>query len=197
MMDEVPRYFAPYHSQEMPPLAKEAPSEQAVAASGAEPPTVLARLVDELTVAGCYAIEWVLRDNSITYRSHYNPAWRIEGAKKQGLNGLYTTESMKYGFEVGQGLVGKVFQAQKRLFVPDLQVMDPEAIKDAMQSWDDSEFQRSALAEKYGIRAALFVPSPKGVIEVGSSTKSASLEEFFNERGREFLAKGGLDALSS
>lgn len=199
VMAEVPKYFAPYHSPEMPPLASVAyKSSMADTGSATQPPPLLEKLVDELTTAGCYAIEWELRDGMLAYRSHYNPPWRIEGAKKQGLNGLYTIESTSYIFESGKGFVGKVHQAQKRLFVEDLQVPDSEAVKDAMQTWDGAgaEFLRSELAHKYGIRSALFLPSTKGVIEVGSSVASKSLDDFLSAKGKDFLAKGGFDRLS-
>jgi len=194
VMKEVPKYFAPYHSKEMPPLAtKDSQFPNIEQGSEAEPPALLKKLVDEYTVGGCYSIEWVLRDDALVHASHYNPAWRIEGVTKQGLNGLYTTESTTYAFQAGQGIVGKVFQNQEKLFMKDLQVPDLEAMKDAIQSWEGSAFMRSALAEKYGIHSALFLPSSKGVIEVGSSAKASDVEAFLSEGGKDFLAKGAFE----
>uniref|UniRef100_A0A7S4R6K5 Transcription factor MYC/MYB N-terminal domain-containing protein n=1 Tax=Alexandrium monilatum TaxID=311494 RepID=A0A7S4R6K5_9DINO len=193
-MTEVPRYFAPYHSSGMPPLAVAAGAPAGPdpkPESAAAPPAFLKPLVDEFTAGGCYAIVWAVQDDALVHQSHYNPGWRIEGVRKRGLGGLYTTESAAYTFAVGEGFVGKVFQAQEALFVRDLQEPDPEGVKDAIQSWGGAEFMRSSLAEKYGIRSALFIPSPSGVLEVGSSVVAPSAKEFFAEGAAEVLSGGG------
>lgn len=193
VIDALPRYFASHAAAPgMPPLAAEGVApEPEPAAEAAPPPPFLKRLVEECTVAGCYAIEWVLRDGTLVHQSHYNPQWRVEGVRKQGLNGLYTTESTTFTFEIGQGFVGKAFAAQQLLFVKDLQATEEEDIKDAISSWYGAEFLRAALAEKYGIRSALFLPSPAGVFEVGATSRAGSLEEFFTGSAKAAVSAGG------
>jgi hypothetical protein len=123
----------------------------------------------------CYGIEWALSEvGRLEYKAHYNPQWRIEGVQKKGLKGLYTTESASHSFMPGQGLVGKAFSDQKMLFVQSLQDLSEEAVQAAMFAGDHVEFKRADLAEEFGIHSAIFVPTAKGVLEVGSTDKVVS-----------------------
>jgi len=134
----------------------------------------LQRIVDSGNGA-CYGIEWALSDaGRLEYKAHYNPQWRVEGVQKKGLKGLYTTQSASHSFMPGEGLVGKVFSDQKMLFVQDLQVMSEEAVQDAIFGGDHVEFQRADLAKAFDIHSAVFVPTAKGVLEVGSTDKVVS-----------------------
>ncbi|CAE7698767.1 Kidins220 [Symbiodinium sp. CCMP2592] len=114
----------------------------------------------------CYGIEWQLADGVLVAKEVYNPSWRIEYAARAGLKRLFTTESTKYTFQPGEGLVGQVFQQQKSTFVPDLQRLTEEEVRDSMFGGSSFVFKRTALAVEYGIHSAIFVPTKTGVIEV-------------------------------
>jgi len=134
----------------------------------------LQRIVDSGNGA-CYGIEWALSDaGRLEYKAHYNPQWRVEGVQKKGLKGLYTTQSASHSFMPGEGLVGKVFSDQKVLFVEDLQDLSEQAVQDAIFGGDHVEFQRADLAKAFDIHSAVFVPTAKGVLEVGSTDKVVS-----------------------
>jgi len=116
----------------------------------------------EGSTGGCYGVEWVLSEaGRLEYEGHYNPQWRIEGVKKKGLKGLYTTESASHShsFMPGDGLVGKVFSDQKMLFVQDLQDLSEKAVQDALFGGDHVEFKRADLAKAFDIHSAVFVPT--------------------------------------
>merc|ERR1711933_558243 len=89
------------------------------AADGARP--FLKELVERLCSAACYGIQWVHEGGVLRFGGHYNPQWRIEGVRRQGLKGLYTLNSKAWTFAEGEGLIGKAFAEQAVLFVEDLQ----------------------------------------------------------------------------
>merc|ERR1711920_444108 len=122
-----------------------------------------------------------LSDGLLTQKEHYNPQWRIDGVRVKGLNGLYTERSQGYYFDVGQGVVGKVFAKQEALFVSDLQALDMESVKDAMQSGNGTEFLRASLAKEFDLRSAFFLPVPDGVLEVGSLARMTALPQYFEQ----------------
>merc|ERR1711920_848032 len=122
-----------------------------------------------------------LSDGLLTQKEHYNPQWRIDGVRVKGLNGLYTERSQGYYFDVGQGVVGKVFAKQEALFVSDLQALDMESVKDAMQSGNGTEFLRASLAKEFDLRSAVFLPVPDGVLEVGSLARMTALPQYFEQ----------------
>jgi hypothetical protein len=115
----------------------------------------LQRLVE--SSRACYAIEWVCVDGHLKYKAHYNPPWRVEGARRQGLKGLYTADSARHVFVPGEGLIGRAFKERKDIFVDDVQIVHP------------MEYARVDLAKEYGIHSAMFLPFTEGVIEVGST----------------------------
>mmetsp|Transcript_71339 Transcript_71339/g.231058 ORF Transcript_71339/g.231058 Transcript_71339/m.231058 type:complete len:345 (-) Transcript_71339:60-1094(-) len=186
-MESLPAYFASYAGPGMPEVATEAPAAKAPPAATTAPSQLLQKFVSEISSPSCcYAIEWELGNRGLVYKSHYNPEWRVEAVKKQGLTGLYTTDSMHYTFERGQGLVGRAFAQQEAIFVPNLQDLDGEAAKDEVPHFPDGwVFLRSGLARQYGIRSAVFLPTPTGVLEVGSTEVLASMQELFSGAGAE------------
>jgi len=133
----------------------------------------------EGSTGGCYGVEWALSEaGRLEYKGHYNPQWRVEGVQKKGLKGLYTTESASHSFMPGEGLVGKAFSDQKMLFVQDLQDLSEDAVQDAMFGGDHAEFKRADLAKAFNIHSAVFVPTAKGVLEVGSTDEVVSASGF-------------------
>jgi len=178
----MPSYYAPYVSASTPPLAvtdaaDAAEREAGLGPTGLEPPMLLQKLVDDLTCGSCYGIEWVLSGGALKCRSHYNPAWRIEGVRSQGLKGLYTTKSIAYTFTVGEGLVGEAFAKQAVIFAKDLQSFRQED----MMPFKPEAFQRADDAKEFGINSAAFLPSADGVIEIGSTQQVDSLQQLFTE----------------
>mmetsp|Transcript_29302 Transcript_29302/g.51284 ORF Transcript_29302/g.51284 Transcript_29302/m.51284 type:complete len:349 (-) Transcript_29302:265-1311(-) len=130
----------------------------------------------------CYGIEWVFCDDgSLQHRSHYNPPWRVEGVRRQGLKGLYTTGSEHYKFSPGEGAVGKAFTEQKPIFIEDLQNHLQEAVHNAI-SGESIHFLRCKLAKEYDIRSAIFLPLPEGVIEIGSTQQFHNAEDFLTQK---------------
>merc|ERR1712190_432497 len=105
-MTALPPYFAQYASASTPPVAHTLPGPRTLGVSTVQPPPFLQKLVEELSTAGCYGIEWMEDGGTLKHRSHFNPQWLIEGLRHQGLKGAYTTESTSITFKKGEGLVG-------------------------------------------------------------------------------------------
>jgi hypothetical protein len=99
--------------------------------------------------------------------------------KQQGLENLFTSKSAKYTFAPGEGLVGKTFASQKKLFVEDLQDLGVEDMKNMVALSEGAAFLRAGIAKEFGIHSAIFVPTTNGVLEAGSTQKLASELEFF------------------
>lgn len=127
---------------------------------------------------GCYGIHWAMSDGKLKCAGYYNPDWRIEGVRKLGFKGLFTTGSSHFEFLPGEGVVGRVFQEQKKCFVSDLQELAKEDISAAMFSGDRAAFKRVDSAKEFDIRSAVFLPLDSGVLEVGSTQQIASDLEF-------------------
>jgi potassium/sodium efflux P-type ATPase len=126
----------------------------------------------------CCGIEWVLADSGrLECRDYYNPSWRVEGVKQQGLENLFTTKSAQYTFAPGEGLVGKTFLNQKQLFVEDLQELGVGNMEKVVAATQSAAFLRANLAKHYGIHSAIFVPTTNGVLEAGSTKKLNSEAE--------------------
>merc|ERR1712039_944626 len=103
-----------------------------------------------------------------------------------GLKGLYTLNSKAWTFAEGEGLIGKAFAEQAVLFVEDLQALTPDDIQGS-----NLVFLRAALAREFGIRSAMFLPSPDGVLEVGSIQPAESLQAFLSEAAAAAIAGKG------
>jgi len=121
----------------------------------------------------------------LAYRSHFNPQWRTEGLRQRGLNAAYTTQSMGFTFEKGEGLVGSAFANQSVLFARDVQEVSPADVTACMQSGNGAAFLRADIARVFGIHSVLFLPSAHGVWEVGSSKTFDDLQAFLCERAAE------------
>jgi len=181
-VSSMPTYYAPYVGPATPPLATAPAAAETIEPSKLAPPPFLSKLVEELSSAGCYGIEWVCEGDVMKYRSHYNPQWRMEGIRQQGLKGAYTAKSVGYMFARGEGLVGKAFSEQAVLFVEDVQTVSQDEVKASMQTWISGVgFLRADLAREFGIRSVLFLPSPDGVMEVGSIQTVEDLGTFLSE----------------
>jgi hypothetical protein len=140
----------------------------------------LEEFIGQFSDVVCCGIEWVLTDSGrLECRSYYNPAWRIEAVKQQGLENLFTSKSAKYTFAPGEGLVGKTFASQKKLFVEDLQELGVEDMKNMVALSEGAAFLRADIAKEFGIHSAIFVPTTNGVLEAGSTQKLASELELF------------------
>lgn len=175
----LPSYFAAYAGPTTPPVA-DVPSAEAAGDMhlSATPPPFLQKLVEEISCVGCYGIEWVVEGDGLVFRSSFNPQWRLEGLRQQGLNGAYTKQSVGFTFPVGEGVIGRTFSEQKMLFIKDVQVMTPEEIKASMQTGSNVAFLRADIAREYGIHSVLFLPSADCVWEVGSIQTVDSIEDF-------------------
>jgi len=190
-LTSLPRFFASYAGPTTPPVAW--PGSACLAGKAAvdmlpppaTPPPFLQKLVEEISCAGCYGIEWVLDTttpiNRLVYRSAFNPQWRLEGIRQQGLKGTYTTKSIGVGFPAGEGVVGRTFAEQKLLFIKDVQAITPEEIMASLETGSNVAFLRSETAKEFGIRSVLFLPSATGVWEVGSIQVADSLEAFLKD----------------
>mmetsp|Transcript_16971 Transcript_16971/g.35448 ORF Transcript_16971/g.35448 Transcript_16971/m.35448 type:complete len:345 (-) Transcript_16971:22-1056(-) len=174
----LPRCFAPFASSFTPPLAEEEAEAKTDASSTPACPLFLQKFVEELSGAGCYGIEWICESGVLKHRSHFNPQWRIEGVRKQGLKGLYTERSIDCTFAKGEGIVGAAFAAQAVVFIRDLRTVTSEEVKDCMQTGIPVAFLRAALAQEFGIHSAIFLPSADGVLEVGSTQTFDDLQSF-------------------
>jgi len=142
------------------------------------PSAELQNFVDTFSSEVCYGIEWGISESGrLECKSYFNPQWRIEAVKNKGLDGLYTAESSTYTFVPGQGMVGKTFETQEMTFCEDLQALTPDEIKDVVCHSDHKAFLRVDLAKKFGICSAVFMPTARGVLEVGSTQKVAALSE--------------------
>jgi len=124
-------------------------------------------------------------------RGPCNPQWRVEGVRSPGLKGLYTLDSKAWTFADGEGLIGKAFAEQAVLFVEDLQALTPDDIQGSIQTGSNLVFLRAALAREFGIRSAMFLPSPDGVLEVGSIQPAESLQAFLSEAAAAAIAGKG------
>jgi len=188
-VDSMPGYYAAYTSPTTPALANGASvGAEPDVASKAEPPQLLRSLVSDLTLTSCYGIEWAWNGELLKYRSHFNPQWRVEGVLKQGLKGLYTSESRGLSFAKGDGLVGEAFDKQAVIFARDLQSLRQDDIITSMQTGVTVPFLRRDIAENFGIHSAVFLPMPEGVLEVGSVEMMGSFEEFLSEKSRAAIA---------
>jgi hypothetical protein len=185
LMTALPPYFSQYGGHGLLPVADTLPARPTLRASTVLPPTFLQKLVEELSSAGCYGIEWTDHGGILTYRSHFNPQWRIDVLRQVGLSAAYTTESMSFTFEYGEGLVGSAFAKQSVLFTRDVQEVSPDDVKAAMQSGNGAAFQRADVAKKFGIHSVLLLPSAHGVLEVGSVKTFDNLQAFLSERAAE------------
>jgi hypothetical protein len=187
-MTTLPPYFAQYAGTSTPPVADTLPALPTLRASTVPPPPFLQKLVDKLSSAGCYGIEWIDHDGILTYRSHFNPQWRIDGLRQEGLHAAFTTESMGFTFEKGEGLVGSAFANQSVLFTRDVQELSPEDVKASMQSGNGGAFLRVDVAQKFGIHSMMLLPSAHGVLEVGSVKTFDDLQSFLSERAAEAVS---------
>lgn len=181
----MPSYYASLLGQS-PSTAASPPvtigSEEAAAGGGVkDPPPFLKKLVEELSSAACYGIQWVCEGEDLKFGSHYNPQWRLEGVRQQGLKGLYTLSSKAWTFARGEGLVGKAFAEQAVIFVKDLQKVTPDEAQGSFETGSSVPFLRAALAEEFGIHSAIFLASPEGVLEVGSIQFAESMQTFLSE----------------
>lgn len=151
------------------------------------PSPFLKALVNNFGCQGCYGIEWVENDGIIECKNYYNPEWRVDQVKSKGLEGLYTTQSTKFNFGIGQGLVGQVFQQKTLLFARDVQDLTFDGIAAAIQGWDSLEFARADLAKDYNICSAVFMPTATGVLEFGSTSKASSLPHFYSNEAKALI----------
>jgi hypothetical protein len=184
-MTALPQYFAQYASTSTPPVADTLPAQPSLGEPTVQPPVFLQKLVEQLSSAACYGIEWTDQGGTLTYRSHFNPQWRTEGLRQRGLNAAYTTQSMGLTFERGEGLVGSAFASQSVLFTRDVQEVSPDEVKACMESGNGVAFRRADIARVFGIHSVLFLPSAHGVLEVGSSKTFDGLQSFLSERAAE------------
>jgi len=195
VLPSIPSYFASLLGQQLsipasPPstlASEEAPGGSAAAC----PPPFLKKLVEELSSTACYGIQWVREGDVLKFGSSYNPQWRIEGVKQQGLKGLYTTSSKASIFAHGEGLVGKAFAEQAVLFIKDLQMVTPDEAQGSFQTGSSFSFLRAAIAKDFGIHSAMFLPSPEGVLEVGSIQVAENLQAFLSEPAAAAIAGKG------
>lgn len=187
-MTTLPPYFAQYAGTSTPPVADTLPAQPTLRMSTVPPPPFLQKLVEDLSSAGCYGIEWRDHGGILTYRSHFNPQWRIDGLRQEGLHAAFTTESMGFTFEKGEGLVGSAFANQSVLFTRDVQELTPDDVKVSMQSGNGAAFLRADVARKFGIHSVMFLPSAHGVLEVGSVKFFDDLQSFLSERAAEAVS---------
>jgi len=178
----LPRYFAACAGPTTPPVTDSLAAEAACDMTFAAPPPFLQKLVEEISCVGCYGIEWVLDGDGLVVRSTFNPQWRLEGIRQQGLKGAYSTQSVGYTFPIGEGVVGSTFAEQKMLFIKDVQVITPNEIKASIQTGNNVVFLRAHMAREFGIHSVLFLPSTDGVWEVGSIQTVDSLEDFLADK---------------
>ena len=189
----LPEFFAPYSGVNTPRLA----SADAEAGTGADDGGELRRQVSDpslmlSSIVGtqmqcAYGIEWVLEGERLVFKSQYNPSWRIEGVKKQCLQGYYTAESATFTFAPGEGLVGRAFADQALIFAQDLQTHSGDAAADYQDGWRPY-FLRAEIARNYGIHSAVFLPTADGVVEVGSTQEACCLQDLFSEPARAAIA---------
>ncbi|CAE7625951.1 Kidins220 [Symbiodinium pilosum] len=139
----------------------------------------------------CYGIEWQLTDGILVSKEVYNPAWRLEYAARAGLRRLFTKESTKYTFKPGEGLVGQVFEKQETTFVPDLQQLSAEDVRELMFAGAAFIFKRSGLAAECGIHSAVFVPTKTGVMEVGAMLEVSGPDELISSALIKAIKEGG------
>ncbi|CAE7219421.1 Kidins220 [Symbiodinium microadriaticum] len=139
----------------------------------------------------CYGIEWQLADGILVAKEVYNPSWRIEYAARAGLKRLFTTDSKSYTFQPGEGLVGQVFQQQKATFVPDLQRLTEQQVRDSMFGPSLWVYKRTTLAAEYGIHSAMFVPTKTGVIEVGAMLEVSGPDDLIVPALVKLISEGG------
>merc|ERR1711920_983598 len=177
-----------YVSTSTLPVADTQPAQQSLREPTEQPPVVLQKLVEELSSAGCYGIEWTDQGGILTHRSHFNPQWRIEGLRQRGISAAYTTQSMDLTFEKGEGLVGSAFASQSVLFVRDVQDVSPDDVMACMQSGNRAAFLRANIARVFGIHSVLLLPSAHGVLEVGSAQTFDDLQSFLSERAAEAVS---------
>merc|ERR1712048_135800 len=113
-----------------------------------------------LEAGACFCIYWGLDEAKgvLKPRCHWNPPERVSVVKAlTGKSELYTTESYKWEWKAGAGLIGKAYKNKESTFFPDVSQLSP------------SVFQRQELAKRFGIRSMALKPYGKGVYEVGST----------------------------
>jgi len=140
----------------------------------------LQQFIKQFANGTCYGIEWALLDSGrLECTGFYNPQWRIDEVRKEGLESLYTSKSKEYTFLPGEGLVGKAFENQQTLFFEDLQLLNEDDMMDAISLGTCTGFLRAELAKEFGIHSAVFMPTANGVLEAGSTQKVAFASDLF------------------
>merc|ERR1740123_1670678 len=97
VLPSIPSYFASLIGQPVSIPETRLPKEAPAGSATACPPPFLEKLV-ELCSTACYGIQWVREGDVLKYGGCYNPQWRIEGVRRQGLKGLYTLSSKPWTF---------------------------------------------------------------------------------------------------
>merc|ERR1712217_987346 len=95
------------------------------------------------------------------------------------------------------GLVGEAFDKQAVIFAKDLQSLKQDDIIMSMQTGSAVPFLRRDIAQEFGIHSAVFLPTPEGVLEVGSTEMVGSLDEFLSEEWRGLLPADILSFLTA
>jgi len=111
-----------------------------------------------------FAIYWGYDEDQGVLKpvAHFNPKERIEKAKRQGKDSLYTLGSYETKLKPGEGLVGGVYDRQESMFVSNVTELG------------DDVFLRKELALEYDIKSLAMKPWREGVLEIGSTDEWGS-----------------------
>jgi len=134
-----------------------------------------------------YGIEWATTDGILKARTVCTTDPSLIG---------FTIRSQNFTFGPGEGMPGECFQKQAVSFVMDVQ--DVEGSKEHQHNLVttchlQSRFVRRALAQQFGVRSVLLLPSPDGVIEIGTKEKLKVMPQICGPRVREIVRNAGLE----
>jgi len=104
---------------------------------------------------------------------HYNPPERVQKVKEElDTDRLYSTESYKFLFKPGEGVVGHVYQSGGPMFFLTAELPRDACSFQRQSSGENTfadRFQRGNLADKFGIKCIGMKPMAGGVLELGAT----------------------------
>merc|ERR1719284_1480094 len=112
----------------------------------------------------CFCIYWRLDKAKGVLRAsaHWNPPERVAAVRASGKNDLYTTESCKSEFVLGEYIVGRACKNKETMFIEDV------------ASVNELEYSRKDLAKQFGIVSVALKPFGDGVYEIGWANKRSN-----------------------